>query len=95
LMEVAQDVSAHRLSLKVGRTIDVLVDDVKPEEGKAIARSQWDAPEIDGQVIIANAQGIKPGDKVSVVVTASDEYDLFATPAKPAVETTTPIIATV
>ena len=25
-------------------------------------------------------QGIKPGDKVSVVVTGSDEYDLFAEP---------------
>ena len=82
LMEVAQDISAHRLSLKVGRTIDVLVDDVRPEEGKAIGRSQWDAPEIDGQVIIANAAGIKPGDKVSVTVTASDEYDLFAEPVR-------------
>jgi ribosomal protein S12 methylthiotransferase len=95
LMEVAQDVSTHRLSLKVGRTIDVLVDDVKPDEGKAIARSQWDAPEIDGQVIIANAHGIKVGDKVSVTVTDSDEYDLFAVPAKPAREAAKPIVATV
>jgi len=95
LMEVAQDVSAHRLSLKVGRTIDVLVDDVKPEEGKAIARSQWDAPEIDGQVIISNAQGIKPGDKVSVTVTASDEYDLFAVPANAARVTDAPVVVTV
>jgi ribosomal protein S12 methylthiotransferase len=95
LMEVAQDVSAHRLSLKVGRTIDVLVDDVKPDEGKAIARSQWDAPEIDGQVIISNADGIKPGDKVSVTVTDSDEYDLFAVPAKALRDAGKPIVATV
>lgn len=95
LMEVAQDVSTHRLSLKVGRTIDVLVDDVRPEEGKAIARSQWDAPEIDGQVIISNAIGIKPGDKVSVTVTASDEYDLFAEPASPVRVETKPIVANV
>jgi ribosomal protein S12 methylthiotransferase len=80
LMEVAQDVSTAQLAKKVGRTIDVLVDDVKPAEGRAIARSKWDAPEIDGQVIVDNAQGIKPGDKVSVVVTGSDEYDLFAVP---------------
>jgi ribosomal protein S12 methylthiotransferase len=53
---------------------------VRPAEGRAIARSKWDAPDIDGQVIVDNAQGIKPGDKVSVVVTGSDEYDLFATP---------------
>ncbi|RYE10454.1 MAG: 30S ribosomal protein S12 methylthiotransferase RimO [Hyphomicrobiales bacterium] len=80
LMEVAQDVSTAQLAKKVGRTIDVLVDDVRPEEGRAIARSKWDAPEIDGQVIVDNAEGIKPGDKVSVLVTGSDEYDLFAEP---------------
>ncbi len=48
LMEVAQDISAHVLSKKVGRTIDVLVDDVQPDDGRAVGRSQWDAPEIDG-----------------------------------------------
>src|SRR5690606_5504182 len=48
LMEVLQRVSAERLSQKVGRTIQALVDDVEPEESRAIARSQWDAPEIDG-----------------------------------------------
>jgi ribosomal protein S12 methylthiotransferase len=80
LMEVAQDISSHRLASRVGRTIEVLVDDVRPAENLAIARSKWDAPEIDGQVLVADAAGIKPGDLVQVVVTGSDEYDLFATP---------------
>ena len=80
LMEVAQVVSAERLASKVGRMIDVLVDDVRPGENVAIARSKWDAPEIDGSVVIAEATGIKPGDMVSVNVTGSDEYDLFAVP---------------
>ena len=84
LMEVAQDVSTARLATKVGRTIEVLVDDVQPGENRAIARSQWDAPEIDGNVLIDEAIGIKPGDKVSVTVTGSDEYDLFAVPAETA-----------
>ena len=81
LMEVAQDISAHVLSKKVGRTIDVLVDDVEPDTGRAIGRSQWDAPEIDGTVIIHEADGIKVGNKLSVLVTDSDEYDLFAVPS--------------
>ena len=85
LMEVAQDISAHVLSKKVGRTIDVLVDDVQPEMGRAVGRSKWDAPEIDGAVIIHEADGIKPGDMVSVTVTDSDEYDLFGVPAAKAV----------
>lgn len=82
LMEVAQNVSAGQLAKKVGRTIQVLVDDVLPDTNKAIARSKWDAPEIDGQVIVANATGIKPGDMIDVLVTDSDEYDLFAEPVK-------------
>lgn len=81
LMEVAQGVSTAQLATRVGRTIDALVDDVDPENNRAIARSQWDAPDIDGNVIINNANDIKPGDMVSVKVTASNEYDLFAEPA--------------
>jgi ribosomal protein S12 methylthiotransferase len=93
LMEVAQDVSTAQLAKKVGRTIEVLVDDVRPAEGKAIARSKWDAPEIDGTVIIDDAAGIKPGDKLAVTVTGSDEYDLFAVPATPA-KAAAPALAT-
>jgi ribosomal protein S12 methylthiotransferase len=81
LMEVAQDISYHQLSKKVGRTIDVIVDDVQPEQNRVIARSKWDAPEIDGQVYVDQADGIKIGDIVSVTVTDNDEYDLFAVPA--------------
>ena len=82
LMEVAQNVSFGQLQKKVGRTIDVIVDDVRPEENRVIARSKWDAPEIDGQVIVDEAAGIKIGDIVSVTVTDNDEYDLFAVPAE-------------
>ncbi|WP_375597244.1 30S ribosomal protein S12 methylthiotransferase RimO [Devosia sp. Naph2] len=81
LMEVAQNVSFGQLQKKVGRTIDVIVDDVRPEQNRVIARSKWDAPEIDGQVIVDQADGIKIGDIVSVTVTDNDEYDLFAVPA--------------
>ncbi|WDR03192.1 30S ribosomal protein S12 methylthiotransferase RimO [Devosia algicola] len=82
LMEVAQHVSTGQLAKKVGQTIDVLVDDVDKDNNRAIARSKWDAPEIDGQVIVNKATNIKPGDLVSVQVTDSDEYDLFAEPCQ-------------
>ena len=55
LMEVAQGVSAGQLAKKVGRVTEVLVDDVRIAEGIAIARSKWDAPDIDGQVIVDQA----------------------------------------
>lgn len=80
LMEALQVVSEERLASRVGREIDVIVDDVKKDENVAIARSQWDAPEIDGNVFVEDATEIKPGDMVKVRVIDSDEYDLFAVP---------------
>jgi len=84
LMEKAQAISVDRLSRRVGRTIDVLIDDVAPEDNRALGRSQWDAPEIDGQVFLDDAKNIKPGDMVKVTINDSDEYDLFGTPAEAA-----------
>ena len=44
----------------------------------AIARSAWDAPEIDGNVYLNGEIGLRPGDRARVTVEASDEYDLWA-----------------
>ena len=69
-------ISAARLQDKIGRTIDVLIDAVDADG--PIGRSASDAPEIDGVVYIDDAPGLKPGDKVRVVVTDADEHDLYA-----------------
>ena len=70
-----QAISAQRLQAKIGREIEVLVDEVD-EEG-AVARSWADAPEIDGSVFI-DAPQLQPGDKVRVRIVDADEYDLWA-----------------
>lgn len=75
-MAVQQEVSAARLAEKVGRDIDVLIDEV--DEDGAIGRSKWDAPEIDGQVFLSNADALRVGDMARVRVTHADEYDLWA-----------------
>ena len=74
-MAVSQEISADILSLRVGRTIKVLIDEVG-EDG-ATGRSQWDAPEIDGSVFVDGAHDAKPGDILQVKITAADEYDLW------------------
>jgi ribosomal protein S12 methylthiotransferase len=76
LMQLQEEISGERLARKIGKTIQVLVDEVD-EEG-AIARSSSDAPEIDGQVFIDNGQALKAGDFVTVRITDSDEHDLWA-----------------
>ena len=75
-MERAAQVSARRLSTRVGRHMRVLVDTV--EKDVAIARSEADAPEIDGVVRIIRAKGLKPGDWADVEITSADAYDLHA-----------------
>ena len=76
LMQLQQEISAERLACKVGKTIQVLVDEVD-DEG-AIARSAADAPEIDGLVYIENGHSLKVGEFANVRVTGSDEHDLRA-----------------
>ena len=74
-MTVQEKISTRRLEQKVGRTLDVLID----ESGTngAVGRSSADAPEIDGTVRIRNAKGLKPGQFVRVRVTRSDAHDLY------------------
>ena len=78
LMETQKQVSADLLKTRVGREIEVLVDEVD-EEG-ATARSSWDAPEIDGCVFINGESELEPGDMLKVRIEHSDEYDLWGVP---------------
>ncbi|WP_425055502.1 30S ribosomal protein S12 methylthiotransferase RimO [Pseudomonas abyssi] len=71
-----QAISTARLQQKIGKTIQVIIDEVD-EEGP-IGRSMADAPEIDGNVYLDTDEDLKPGDMVTVVVTDADEYDLWA-----------------
>ncbi len=75
LMGVQRAVSSHVLASRIGKTIDVLVDDVD-EEG-AIGRSAWDAPEVDGCVFLNGETNVKIGDKLRVKIGHADEYDLW------------------
>ena len=76
LMELQEDISTQRLERKIDREIEVLVEEVD-EEG-AVARSQADAPEIDGLVHIPDGEHLEVGEFVRVRVTDCDVHDLYA-----------------
>jgi len=75
LMQHQQAISTEILAERVGNTIEVIVDEV--EEDGAIARSAWDAPEIDGNVYLNGEMGLSVGDRARVTLEASDEYDMW------------------
>jgi ribosomal protein S12 methylthiotransferase len=74
-METQARISAERLQSKVGRAIDVLIDEV--DDNEAIGRSHADAPEIDGRVYVEGGGALLPGALIRVEVTGADEYDLY------------------
>ena len=75
-MAAQQEISAEIFQSKIGREIDVLVDEIDVENNEAIARSPWDAPEIDGNVFLPGETALKPGDMVRVRIVDAEEYDL-------------------
>lgn len=76
LMAQQQVISARRLQRLVGKTLDVLVDEVDGD--RVIGRCYADAPEIDGQVYVSfDADAPCVGSLVPVSIEAADEYDLW------------------
>jgi ribosomal protein S12 methylthiotransferase len=79
VMGLSARISAERLAAKIGSNIEVLIDRVD-DEGGATGRSKADAPEIDGEVHLRDAGGLKAGDIVSIRVEDADEHDLYGVP---------------
>ncbi|MBU0602522.1 MAG: 30S ribosomal protein S12 methylthiotransferase RimO [Gammaproteobacteria bacterium] len=76
LMEFQEDISTQRLEEKIDREMIVLVDEV--DEDGAVARTEGDAPDIDGLVHILDGHELEVGEFVRVRITDCDVHDLYA-----------------
>jgi ribosomal protein S12 methylthiotransferase len=76
LMELQNEISKERNEATIGKTIKVIID--SRDGDYFIGRTDWDAPEIDQEVIIHSDRPLVIGNFYSVTVTNVDEYDLFA-----------------
>ena len=79
-MGLQAEISSNKLKRFVGTEQKVIIDSVNLEEDYAIGRTKYDAPEVDGQVIIgeALARGLVAGEFAYVTITESTDYDLIA-----------------
>ncbi|HVT36364.1 MAG TPA: 30S ribosomal protein S12 methylthiotransferase RimO [Nevskiaceae bacterium] len=79
-MQAQQAISRKKLKAKVGRTIEVMVDELggDADQPYLLGRSHADAPEIDGKVYLSCDRPLLPGQRVRAKVIAADEYDLNA-----------------
>ena len=76
LMSVQQEISVAKNAAKVGKVIEVIVDDYGELPGELVGRSKADAPGIDGTVTVSSDGTVKIGDIVKVKVTGAGVYDL-------------------
>jgi len=75
-MAKAQAISEAKLAAKVGRVMDVIVDEI--DDDGATCRTKSDAPEIDGNLFIDEGfENLSVGDIVTVEVDEAGEYDLW------------------
>jgi ribosomal protein S12 methylthiotransferase len=80
-MEKQASISAEKLKQNIGKTRDVIIDDIVSDEigQQIVARTTSDAPDIDGLVYIdtPDSHDYKVGDITQVTITNTDEYDMW------------------
>lgn len=76
LMRVQQQISTAVCQSFIGKTLKVIID---RQEGEFyIGRTEYDSPEVDGEVLIpVSEQTLEIGHFYSVKITNADEFDLY------------------
>jgi ribosomal protein S12 methylthiotransferase len=75
IMEIQQQISAELNREKIGKTFKVIID---RQEGEFyIGRTEFDSPEVDGEVLVTSENELKKGEFVNVKITGAEDYDLF------------------
>ena len=76
LMEIQKEISHSKNQSLIGKTVRVIIDDIEGEY--FIGRTERDAPEVDGEVLIkAENSLLKIGDFYNVEIYNCNEYDIY------------------
>ncbi len=77
VMEIQQQVSAELNRQKIGQEFKVIID--RKEGEFYVGRTEFDSPEVDGEVFVTSEKELKKGQFIQVEITGSEDYDLFGT----------------
>lgn len=77
LMEVQEEIALSVNELKIGQTLKVIIDSETPDY--YIARSEFDSPDVDGEVLIDKEQALEVGSFYNVRINSAMPFDLMAT----------------
>lgn len=75
LMQAQQPISLQRNQAEVGKTVEVLVEQINPATGQMIGRSARYAPDVDGLVYLTGRASL--GSIAEVQIDSADIYDLY------------------
>jgi ribosomal protein S12 methylthiotransferase len=75
VMEIQQQISADLNQEKIGQTFRVIID--KQEGDFFVGRTEFDSPEVDGEVLITSEKELEKGEMVTVKITGAEDYDLY------------------
>jgi ribosomal protein S12 methylthiotransferase len=77
LMELQREISLDYNRSRVGTEVRVLVDGFLDDT--AVCRSEFESPEVDGEILVPGALGkVKEGDFIRVRIDDAEDYDLTA-----------------
>ena len=76
IMQIQEQISLENNLKRVGQTMRVIVDGRQGDY--YVARSQYDSPEVDQEILIAaDKRRLRRGCFYDVVITGAEDYDLF------------------
>ena len=75
LMELQATISEKINAQKVGQTLKVIID--REEDDFFVGRTEFDSPDVDGEVLITKTAQLEIGNFYQVKITESDMYDLY------------------
>jgi ribosomal protein S12 methylthiotransferase len=75
IMAIQQAISLEINESRIGKTLLCIID--RKEGEYWIGRSEFDSPEVDGEVLISAEKDLVPGQFVNVEITGAGEFDLF------------------
>lgn len=76
LMHIQAEISETRNRSLIGKTLKVIIDSCEGEY--YIARSEYDSPEVDTEILVDYVDNIKIGGYYEAIIYNSDTYDLYA-----------------
>ena len=75
IMRIQEKISAEINAQKIGKTLPVIID--RQEGDYYIGRTEYDSPDVDGEVLISLDRPLQIGHIYPTKITSSEDFDLF------------------